>query len=289
MAFEIKHVSKSFGHVLALDNVSLTLEENHIYGLLGNNGAGKSTLMNIMTNRLYPTSGSVTVDGAPVADNDAALGKLFLMGEENLFSEDMKVQKAFRTAALFYPGFDMDYANALSNQFGLNSKKKISSLSTGYASIFRLILALSTNAPYLLLDEPVLGLDAQHRDLFYRLLMEKYTQNPCTIILSTHLIAEVENLVEHAIIIRNGRILRDAPCHELLTDAYAVSGPAGAMDAYLAGRKVLSQTGLGGLKTACVQGHADEELPQGLELSRVNLQDYFISLMDEEDHNVCTQ
>lgn len=283
MSIEIKNVTKNFGDTRALNHVSLTLEQNQIYGLLGNNGAGKTTLLSILTDRQMPTEGAVLVDGQSVRNNDAALGKIFMVGEQNLFPDDMKVRKALDAAQLFYPDFDRPYAIHTAEKFGLNIKKKITSLSTGYASIFRLILGLSVNVPYLIFDEPVLGLDAQHRDLFYRLLMEKFAESPCTIVISTHLIAEVANLIGHTVIIRSGQILKNAPTEDLTADAYTLSGPAGAMDLYLNGKHVLSESVLGGLKTACIQGKPDAERPQGLELSRLNLQDYFISLMEEED------
>ena len=98
MAIEFQHISKRFADTRALEDVSLTFEEGKIYGLLGNNGAGKSTLLNILTGRLCPDSGTVAVDGAP-ADSDAALGKLFLVGEKNLYPDDMKVKRALDTAA----------------------------------------------------------------------------------------------------------------------------------------------------------------------------------------------
>ena len=102
MAIEFQHISKRFADTRALEDVSLTFEEGKIYGLLGNNGAGKSTLLNILSGRLCPDSGTVTVDGAP-AGSDAALGKLFLVGEKNLYPDDMKVKRALDTAAVFYP------------------------------------------------------------------------------------------------------------------------------------------------------------------------------------------
>lgn len=280
---EIKNVSKNFGSTCALDQVTIQIRENCIIGLLGNNGAGKTTLLNVITNRLYPDAGVVTVDGEPVADNDHALSKLFMMGEQTLYPEDMRVKKAFEASARLYPDFDLERAKELAAMFELNLRKKITSLSTGYTSIFKLIAALSVNTPYLLLDEPVLGLDARHRDMFYKLLIEKYAQSNCTIIVSTHLIQEISNLIEHTLIIRDGRIIKDMPRDELLADSYTISGPAGLVDRYLDGRDVISQSNLGGLKTACLQGTQDEQsLPAGLELGTVNLQDYFISLMNGE-------
>ena len=282
MAIEFQHVTKTFGDTRALEDVSLTFEEGKIYGLLGNNGAGKSTLLNILTGRLCPDSGTVTVDGAP-AGSDAALGRMFLVGEKNLYPDDMKVKRALDTAALFYPHFDRAYAEDLARQFELPLNRKINGLSTGYGSIFRIVLGLSVNTPYVLFDEPVLGLDAQHRDLFYKLLVQKYAESPCTMVISTHLIAEVADLIEHTVIIRRGQILQNAPTEALTAACWAVSGPAGLVDGWAAGRDVLTTTVLGGLKTVCVRGEGAEDLPAGLERRRVGLQEYFISLMEEED------
>lgn len=166
MSIEFNAITKQFGSTCALDEVTLTLEPGHIYGLLGNNGAGKSTLLSILTDRRALTVDSVLVDGQPVKNNDHALHKVFLVGEQNFFPEDMKVKRAFRTMAYFYPEFDLDYAQNLAQQFGLSTKKKITALSTGYASIFRLILGLSVNTPYVVFDEPVLGLDASTESCF---------------------------------------------------------------------------------------------------------------------------
>ena len=282
MSIEIKNLIKNFGDTHALDDVTLTLGQDKIYGLLGNNGAGKTTLLSILTGRMYSSFGEVTVDGEPTKNNDKVLSKIFMVSEQNMFPEDMKVKKAFELAQKFYPEFDRVYAENLAKKFGLSTKKKIQTLSTGYASIFRLILGLSVNTPYLLFDEPVLGLDAQHRDMFYRVLLEKYAEHPCTIVISTHLIAEAADLIEHAIIIRDGKILKDCLAEELTANAYSVSGPAGLVDKYLEGKYVLTSTVLGGLKTASVQGQRDGQ-PEGLEFARINLQDYFISLMEEED------
>lgn len=282
MGIKLSNITKSFGDVRALDGVSLELDEGKIYGLLGPNGAGKTTLLNIITNRLYPDSGEAFIDGEPLADNDRALGKLFMMGTENLYPSEMRVRNAFKTAAMFYKNFDISRAEQLSKKFELSTKKKINSLSAGYSSIFRLIMALSANTPYILLDEPVLGLDAGHRELFYKLLLEKYSQSQCTVILSTHLIQEAAPLIEHAVVIASGQLIKNLPVDELLSGAYNISGPAAEVDAYLAGKRVLRQEKLGGLKTACVEGKP-ENVPAALELGRVELQEYFIGLTNREE------
>jgi len=212
------------------------------------------------------------------------MGQMYLLSEKNYYPETMKVYEAFRWASVFYPGFDITLAHNLAEKFSLPIKKKIDTLSTGYESVFKIIMALSTNAPFLLLDEPVLGLDALHRDMFYKLLIERYSENPCTIVISTHLIAEVSGLIEHCVIIRNGRIIKDSPCEELLQSGYNISGSANLVDQYIIGKKVISVSNLGGLKTACLSGEMPKQsdIPNGLEVSRLDLQDYFIQLMNSE-------
>ena len=263
MAIELKGVTKRYGATTALDKVSVSFGGGIVYGLLGANGAGKTTMMNVITNRIFADEGEVLIDGERAPGRDKALGRVYMMAEANLFPDSMKVEPALRLTKSFYPSFDMDYALAVAKRFELPLKKKVKSLSTGYASIFRLTLALAVSTPYVIFDEPVLGLDAQHRDLFYRLLMERAAQTEQTVILSTHLIQEAASLISHAVIIHSGRILRDMDTAALTGAAYQVSGPAAAVDAYCAGRHVLNVNSLGGLKTACVEGEPEAEAPAG--------------------------
>ncbi len=280
MAIQVQNVSKSFGQVQALKGVSAGFGENKIYGLLGRNGAGKSTLLNIMTNRIFPDGGAVLVDGENGQENDEAQSKIFLMSETTLYPDTMRVSGAFRWAKAFYPGFDESYAQKLLDDFGLTARSKISGLSTGYRSIFKLVLALSVNVPYVLLDEPVLGLDANHRELFYKRLLEKYAESPFTVVLSTHLIEEVANLVEDVVIIKEGEILRQESRESLLAGGYTVSGGAAAVDAYIQGKKVLGIDALGGLRTAYVLGVPEKggEAAKDLEFGPMDLQKLFIQL-----------
>lgn len=274
---EINGLSKRFDETLALDKVSLCFEPECIYGLLGRNGAGKSTLLNIITNRLFADEGSVTIDGMPALENEKAQRLVYLMSERDLYPPSMRVREAFDWSARFYPDFDGNYAHRAADAFGLNVTKPIKGLSTGYRSIFKCVVALSVNTPYVLLDEPVLGLDANHRELFYRMLIEKYSESPFTCVISTHLIEEVSSVVEGIVMLKQGRIIRDEGREALLASGYTVSGPKALVDEYLAGRTTIGADELGGLKTAYVLGKP-EGAPQGLEIAPMDLQRLFIQL-----------
>lgn len=274
---EIKNITKKFGTTVALDEISLTLEENKIYGLLGRNGAGKTTLLNLMTNKLFPTEGEILVDGDNVIENDKPLSKMYYMAEKNFYPDSMTVKSAFKWGKEFYPSFDENYAETLSEKFLLKTNKKIKSLSTGYKSIFKIIIALSCNAPIILLDEPVLGLDANHRDLFYKELIKSYSENPRTIIISTHLIEEAADIIEKAIVLKNGKLIMNDTVENILSQGFCVSGSAAAVDKFISGKNVLGSDTLGGLKTVYLMEKINQSsVPDGLEISKLDLQKLFI-------------
>ncbi len=278
-SIEIKNLS--YGSTRALDGVDLVLEEGKIYGLLGRNGAGKTTMLNAITGRIFASSGSIELDGAKTLENDAALRQIYMLSEHTYYPEGMKVKKAMQWTATFYPHFDAAYAERLCAAFGLDTGKKVKALSTGYATIFKLILGLATNAPFLLLDEPVLGLDANHRDLFYKTLVEKYAEKPFCAVLSTHLVEEVSSIIEDVIIIKNGRIIYNTPRDELLCQGYSVSGVAPAVDAFTAGQNILGADTIGGLKTAYVMGNQPGDIPENLVISTLDLQRLFVQLTND--------
>lgn len=279
---EVKNVSKTYKDTKALSNINIYLEENKIYGLLGRNGAGKTTLLNVINNRVYADEGTVTLNGDILTENDEALNHLYFTSEKLLFPEGMKVKKIFRWTKEFHPEFDMDYALRIAKLFGLPLNKKSSTLSTGYKSILKNVIALSINTPYIFLDEPVLGLDANHRELFYKLLIEKYSENPFTIVISTHLIEEVSNIIEDVIIIKNGKIIEKGSCEDLLKRGYAISGTAASVDNYIRNNmingKVIGEDSIGNLKSVYILGRPKETLPENLEVSALDLQKLFIQL-----------
>lgn len=280
---DIKNVTKYYGRMCALDNVSFIIEPNKIYGLLGRNGAGKTTLLNLITNRLFPTTGEITIDDESIIENDNAISKVFYMAEMNLYPEGMAVKTIFKWTKEFYPSFDMDYALQLCNKFDLNMSKKIKSLSTGYCSILKLILALASNAQILIFDEPVLGLDANNRDLFYKELLAGYIEKPKTIILSTHIIEEIADIIEKVIIIKEKTIAVDESIENLLKTAYCVSGSSDSIDKYITDKTPVNIDKMASFKSATIIGEiaeCDKDMAKklNLEFSKVELQKLFIYL-----------
>ena len=278
----VDHVSKSFGKAKALDDVSLSFEHGKIHALLGRNGAGKSTLLGLIANRLVPTSGRIFVDDEPAADNARALAKLYCMNDKKMYPENLRLDNLFKEMGRFYEGFDRTAAAGFAEAFGLDLRKKIGSLSTGYRSVYQLVVGLSLDVDYLLLDEPVLGLDAAHRELFYQLLMEDYLERPRTVVIATHLIEEVANLVERVTIIDEGRVLMQASADELRSSGYSVSGRAADVRAYCEGLDVLDVDELGGVAVAYLLGTPDaERLNDRLDTAPVNLQKLFVKLTEK--------
>lgn len=281
-AIEIKNVSKRYKEVTALDDVSLSFEHGRIYGFLGRNGAGKSTLIDILANRIFADQGEISIDGLPAKENMEIHEKLYCMSETDLYDAGLKVKDHFKWTARFYDSFDLKKAYGIAEKFNLNTEKKFKELSKGYQSIFKLTIALSLNVPYVVFDEPVLGLDANHRELFYDLLLHDYETNQRTIIIATHLIEEVANLIEEVVLIDKGKILLQETVETLMEKGYCVSGMREQVDDYCKGKNVIGYDELGNLKLAYVLGER-EEVPQSsnLQISNMNLQKLFVKLTEK--------
>lgn len=276
---EVRDLTKSYGKTTALNNVSVTFKENCIYGLLGRNGAGKSTLLNIISGRSFADSGEVLIDGVNASGNDSALGKVHLMSEQLLYNPALKVKDMFRTASFYYPDFDTEYALKLCSEYELDTNRKLSKLSTGYRTIAKAVNALACGAPIVFFDEPVLGLDANHRDLFYKHVVNRYSEHPATFVISTHLIEETAGIIERAVVIQKGELLLDNDVEEVRSMGYSVSGKAADVDSFAKGRELMGEDVLGGLKTVYIKGQlSEEELPEGLTAEPMNLQNIFIHL-----------
>lgn len=215
---EIKNVSKNFGDIKALDNVSLEIEKGHIYGFFGRNGAGKSTLMRAIADYIPLTGGSIS------ATEDEDLSRLVsLSSEDNLFLSSLRVKKILEYLSDI-GRCDAEEEARLLRVFNLNGKKKWEKLSQGERMMLKNIITLSSDAEYLLFDEPVANLDPVNRDLFYHEVMRKLEEGKAVFI-STHLINDIENVADRIIFIDSGRIILNESAEKLSTACRTYSKP----------------------------------------------------------------
>jgi ABC-2 type transport system ATP-binding protein len=273
---EAEGLSKHYRAVRAVDEVSIRIEENTITGLLGRNGAGKTTLMQLLTGQEFATRGTIRVFGESPVENAGVLQRLSFIKESQKYPDDFKPKHVFATAPWFFPNWDADFAARLIDDFRLPLNRRIKKLSRGQLSAVGVIVGLAGRAPITFFDEPYLGLDAVARQIFYDRLLEDYAERPRTVVLSTHLIDEVANLLEHVIVIDQGRILLDDDAESLRGSATTVVGTRAAVDSFVGGREVLHRDSLGGLASVTV-GRLDpaerrEAAELGLELGPVSLQ-----------------
>ena len=280
----VEGLSKTYGvgnnAVHAVVDATFALEEHRIYGLLGRNGAGKTTLMQLLTGQEFATHGSIEVFGESPVENARVLDRVCFIKESQRYPDDFRVKHVLRSAPWFFADWDADFAADLIQLFRVPMNRRVKKLSRGQLSAVGVIVGLASRAPLTFFDEPYLGLDAVARQLFYDVLLSDYAEHPRTVVLSTHLIDEVSNLLEHVIVIDEGRIVIDSGADELRGSAVDVVGARSAVDAFTADREVLHRSGLGGLASATVARLDDAGLAEaraaGLELAPVSLQQLVI-------------
>ena len=278
---EVNHLTKRYRDVVAVDDVSFTIEKDTIYGLLGRNGAGKTTVMSILTAQNFATSGDVRVFGMQPYENAKVLSRMCFVRESQKYPDDALPRHAFETARLFFPNWDQELAEQLVDDFQLPVKTRIKKLSRGQLSAVGVIIGLASRAEITFFDEPYLGLDAVARQIFYDRLLEDYTEHPRTVILSSHLIDEVSNLIERVLVIDRGRIVMDEETDAVRNRAANIVGDASAVDAFVAGRQVIHRESLGNVASVTVLGAltlADRErlAATGLDVAPVSLQQLIV-------------
>jgi ABC-2 type transport system ATP-binding protein len=249
-------LSRRYGGQAALDNVSLTVEPGAVTGLLGRNGAGKTTLLRIITGLEFPTTGEVRVFGAAPAENGAVLRRMVFVREEQAYP-DFRVGHAIRVASWFYPNWSAELAGQLLADFELPLSRRMRRLSRGMRSAVGIVIGLAARAELTVFDEPYAGLDAVARQLFYDRLLADFAEHPRTIVLSTHLIDEVADLLEHVVMLDHGRVALDTPAEEIRGTAMTVTGPAIAVEQFVAGRRVWHRQEIASRAAVVVPGPLD--------------------------------
>ncbi len=280
---EVQNLTKRYRDITAVDDVSFAIEQDTIYGLLGRNGAGKTTVMSMLTAQNFATSGDIRVFGEHPYENARVLERMCFVRESQRYPDDAKPVHAFRSARLFFPRWDEELAQRLIADFQLPTNRRIKKLSRGQLSAVGVIIGLASRAEITFFDEPYLGLDAVARQIFYDRLLEDYSLHPRTIILSSHLIDEVSNLIERVLVIDAGRIIMDEATDAVRDRASTIVGDSAEVDAFVAGREVLHRESLGRVASVTVLGAlsaADRVRLSdlGLDVAPVSLQQLIVRL-----------
>ncbi|MCQ2589206.1 MAG: ABC transporter ATP-binding protein [Treponema sp.] len=202
---EIKSLTKKYFKKTALEDVNLSLPKGSIVGLLGPNGSGKTTLIKTIAGLLTPTAGEVNVCGyKPGADSKELVA--YLSDKETL-NDWMTVQQLVKMMSDFYKNFNVEKANDMLARLNIEPTQKIKEMSKGTKEKVQLILTMSRDVPFYMLDEPIGGVDPAARDYILNTIINNYSENS-TVLISTHLISEVESILNHIIFLKEGKIVR---------------------------------------------------------------------------------
>lgn len=288
VAIEIKNVSHNFKDKVVCDNISMDFEENKIYGLLGKNGAGKSTLINIITNQLICKSGEVKIFGENPRENVSVLEHICVVREKEFFDLTYKVKDIFKAYSCFYKDYDYELQDKLCKLFDINKKLVYKKLSRGMKTLVSNIIGICSNAPITIFDEPTIGLDAVNRQEFYNVLLESYINKNRTIIISTHLINEVEELLEKVVMIKDGKIRVNDYIEEVREKSYYISGKREDLNRLSILQDMILVKAFGNNKTCAYYGDlSDKDLmiieSSEIDLDKMSLQDLFINMNRKEE------
>lgn len=286
-AVTLSDVGVSFGATRALEGVTTTFPAGAITGLLGRNGSGKTTLLSLIASYRRPTTGGVQVAGRDPFENAELMEQICFIRERGDVLDDEKVADNFEFVARLRPAWDARYAAELADAFRVDTSKKVNQLSRGQASAVGAIIGLASRAPVTIFDEVYLGMDAAIRQRFYDLLLADYAENPRTIILSSHLISEIEPLLEHVVLLHEGGLVLAEETETLRQRGFTVVGPHERVVATTRGARVLRTRTLGPTTEATVLAGDSGDLrgsaaAAGLEIGGISIQDLVIHLTEEE-------
>ena len=278
-AVETRSLSKHFRDVAAIDDVSLSFADGRVHGLLGRNGAGKTTMMKLLTGQIFATSGEMRVLGEDPVENPQVLAQTCFIQESQKYPDGFRPLDVLRIAEGLYPFWDQELARDLVADFRLPEKRALKKLSRGQLSAVGIIIGLASRAPLTFFDEPYLGLDAVARRLFFDRLLVDFAEHPRTVILSTHHIDEVSNLLEHVVLLDEGRVAIAEEAEALQSAAIEVSGRLDEVQSFISGADVLHLQEIGSLATATLHaeaGSTDRARAAGLQVAPVSLQNYIV-------------
>lgn len=208
----IQGLTKVYGNTLAVNNLNLTIPKGKIIGLLGPNGSGKTTLIKMINGLLTPTAGSISING--MAPGPETKARIAYLPERTYLQSGMKVCDLVDFFEDFYDDFDKNRAFSMLSSLNIQPTAQLKTLSKGTKEKVQLILVMSRHADLFILDEPIAGVDPAARDYILNTIITNYNEN-ASILLSTHLISDIENILDEVIFIRNGQVITHMPVDQI--------------------------------------------------------------------------
>ena len=275
---EARGLAKRYGKTVALDSVSFRAEAGRIVGLIGPNGAGKTTALNAILG-LVPAAGAVSVLGFdPYRQRDQLMEQVCFIADVAVLPRWIRVQQAVDFVAHIHPRFRAERCEELLRQFGLPRKALVSSLSKGMVTQLHLSLVMAIDARLLVLDEPTLGLDIVSRKQFYDHLLNDYMDEQRTILVTTHQVEEIENILTDLLFIDRGRIVLDMAMDQLPEHYVQLLTSPDKADAARALRPLGERSLLG--RSVFIFEDADQQALAALgELRQPSIADLFVAKM----------
>jgi ABC-2 type transport system ATP-binding protein len=277
---EIKNVVKEFDGFRALDELSMTVPSGSVYGLVGPNGAGKSTIIRHLTGIYRQDSGEVLVDGQPVFENPSVKNRIAYIPDDIFFFSNASIGEMARFYRSIYPQFDAERFKKLGEVFGLDTKRQMRKLSKGMQKQAAFWMMMALRPEFLVLDEPVDGLDPVMRRQIWSIVMADVAENGTTVLVSSHNLRELEDVCDHVGIMNKGKIMIERTLSELQEGIIKLQLALPDGGTLPDGLDILHKTSTGRLQTIILHG-ASAELEEKLSPCKPLFMD-FVPLTLEE-------
>ncbi len=279
---DLKNITKNYGDLKALDNVSLEISPGRIVGLVGPNGAGKTTLLRAITGELDYTGEAKVLDFEPRSQRADLMTKTGVIHDIAVLPSWMKVVELLKFLDGIHPGFNRSKAETFLKTTTIPMDKKIKTLSKGMKTQLHLAVTLATDTQLLILDEPTHGLDILFRKQLYTSVLEDYFDEEKSILISTHQIEEVEHILSDVIFINKGKILLHASIDELGERFTQLTVPADQADELREQLKPMSEYGILGRRVFLLENTDNKALVELGDIQTPSVADIFVALMGGE-------
>ena len=280
---EFNDVTKTYGSRTVLNKMNFSIRQGVLTGIIGRNGVGKSTLMKIAMGHIQATSGNVQVFSVNPFNSLKVSANSILVDDTMSFSDKLTLKDILKEAGRFYPNWDAPLAQRLFDYFSFHSDARQIDLSKGMKSTFNAIIGLASHCPLTIFDEPTTGMDTVVRKDFYRALLKDYIAHPRTILLSSHHLEEIEDLLENILLIHNKTALFHGPVTDLQEMFVSLIGKNEIISAFIADREIFSSQINGSFSEKLVKNTftSDEKRQlhiQGIQLVPVSADDAYVAL-----------